>query len=68
MVAPPLKVIFVGSIKILTWLKFNSEPPELFLGVFFFIFFRGAYGVPFDLVFTPGFPFFGGDLLAASVF
>ena len=29
-----IKVIFVGWLKILTWLKFNSEPPELFLGVF----------------------------------
>jgi len=35
--------------KILSWLKFNFELPEPFFGVFFF---RGAYGVPFDLVFT----------------
>jgi len=63
-----IKAIFIDWFKILTWLKFDSEPPELFFGVFFLIFFRGAFGVPFDLGFTPGLPSFGGDLLAASVF
>jgi len=45
-----IKVIFVDWFKILTRLKFNSKPPELFFRVFFLIFFWGANGVPFDLV------------------
>jgi len=47
-----IKVISMAWFKILTWLKFNSEPPELFFGVFFLMFFQGAYGVPLDFDFT----------------
>jgi len=45
-----------------------AKPPELFFRVFFFIFFKDANVVPFDLVFTRGLPFFGCDFDSLNIF